>query len=142
MKLDKSNFNLIFMCGESDENYEGTLSISYKDKLFSKEIDIYDQAYINEEKRPLNKAEKTLCSQINKIIKKEFDKKGLQLEKWTIYDTGDGNKISGNQKLIIEYKFDESFNHIEFSLLENKAICKKSLYLSRKLSNRLLRELK
>jgi hypothetical protein len=135
MKLNKSNFALLLMVDES-LNYEGTMNVIYNDKVFGKEIEISDTAYINEEKRALTDNEKTLCNQVNKLILKEFSKKGYHLDKWNMYYETNHGSVN------IEYIFGETHNNIELSLMENNSISKKVLTLGRTLSRRILKELK
>lgn len=137
MKINKSNYTLVLMCGDI---YEGTFQVTYNDKMFGKEIEIEDTAYINEEVRKLTDNEKLIVNQIDKAIKKETDNKGLVVEKWSIHYYKDGGNIGGN--IDIEYMFGESMNVISFSLIDEQFIPKKALTLARTISKRLLKELK
>jgi len=136
MKLDKSNFSIALMVN-SEINYEGTINVTYIDKIFKKDVQINDSASITEENHPLTDSEKNTCNQINKIILKEFNKKGYKLDKWNLYYS------VGHGDINIGYVFGkDSYNDINLSLLENNMISKKCLSLSRSLSRRLLKELK
>lgn len=133
MKINKSNYSLSLMSGET---YEGSFYIKYNDRMFGKEIEINDTAYIDEETRKLTDGEKLIVNQINKAINKETENKGLIVKKWNLWYTKDTGSID------IEYMFGESSNVISFSLLEDHFIPKKALTLAKTLSKRLLKELK
>lgn len=134
MKIDKSIFSLALMA--DSKSYEGTFNVVYKEKIFNKEVEIHDTAFINEESRALRDSEKTIISQLNKLINKELDKRGFKFDKLNIYYSYNKGEI------VIEYLFGDSINTIPLSLMEDTAISKKALSLSRSLSKRLLRELK
>lgn len=133
MKINKSNYSLILMSGET---YEGTFNVTYNDKIFGKEVEINDTAYINEDTRKLSDNEKVIVNQIDKAIKKETDKKGLIIEKWNLFYEKNNGDIN------IEYMFGETMNVISFSLLNDQFIPKKALALAKTISKRLLKELK
>lgn len=134
MKIDKSKFSLMFMANES--GYEGTFNAIYKDKLFGRETDIVDYADISKEKRPISDSENVTLKQINKIIKKELDKKGYNLEKWLLQYSQEGGTLQ------ITYMFGETMNTLDLNLINDSMITKKALYLARKISRGMLKELK
>ena len=134
MKIDKANHTLVLMANYN--GYEGTFNVVYKDKLFGKETDIIDYASISEEKRPMDEQEVVAMNQVNKIIKKEIDKKGYTLENWTIHYSVEGGTVT------IDYRFGETLNSLELNLINDSMITKKCLYLARKISRRMLKELK
>tara|TARA_R110000772_G_scaffold2410_1_gene8316 strand:- start:40002 stop:40418 length:417 start_codon:yes stop_codon:yes gene_type:complete len=138
MKIDKSNFSLILMT--LDENsYNGTFNVRYHDKTFNKDIQIDDTAHISEmdDNRKLSDREKSLITQINRLIDKVFSKKGFALTQWTL--TYSYNVLS---EIKIEYHFDATINQISFNLIEDNMICKKALALSRSVTKRMFKELK
>ena len=134
MKIDKSNYSLTFM--GYNNGYEGTFTVNYLDKMFGKDITIHDFANINEESRPLNDAEILTRNQLNKIIDKELNKKGYKLDNWTILYSKEGGTLK------ISYLFGETNNVIDLNLINDSMVTKKALYLSRKITKRLLRELR
>ena len=135
MKLNKSNFSLLLMVN-NNLNYEGTINVIYNDRVFQKDVEINDSSNISENNHPLTDSEKVTCNQINKLISREFDKKGFRLDKWNLYYESNSGEIN------IQFKVGEdSINAIQISMIENNMIAKKSLTLSRSLSKRLLKEL-
>ncbi len=136
MKIDKSNFSLLLMV-EDETKYDGTLGITYNDKTFNKDIIIDDVASITEEDRELSPKEKGLINQINRLINKNFEKKGFKFQRWIL--TYSYHSLS---TIAIEYKFDNSVNYINFNLIEDQMICKKALAISRSVTKRLLKELR
>jgi len=135
MKIDRSNFSLVLM-SDVNGDYEGTLNVIYKEKIFNKEIQIDDFASIREDERPLRDNEKTLINQINKLITKELSKRGFKFDKWSLLHRPDAGEFK------VEYMFGETLNALSFSLSEDTTLVKKALSLGRSVSKRLLKELK
>tara|TARA_R110000772_G_scaffold12063_4_gene37231 strand:- start:4885 stop:5295 length:411 start_codon:yes stop_codon:yes gene_type:complete len=136
MKIDKSNFSLLLMVVD-DKRYEGTFNIKYNDKTFNKDITIDDTASISEEDRELSIREKSLITQINKLIEKTLGKKGFKFQQWIL--TYSYHSLS---TIDVEYVFDDTVNYIKFNLIEDQMICKKALSVSRSIAKRLLKELR
>lgn len=136
MKIDKRNFSLLLMANGKGL-YEGTFNVNYLDKLLNKETLIEDSATISEENHKLDAKEIKTISQINKIIEKNFSKKGFILEQWRILYSY--NTVS---EIRIEYKFGDTLNTTDYNLIEDHTLCKKALTLSRSITRRMLRELK
>ena len=137
MKLNKNNFalNLLIV---SSENYDGSLSVEYTDKVFQKEITIQDTTYLSssDKKREINEKESKLITQVLNIIKKEFNKKGFNFQQFNIHYS------PSNSSMIISYLFGEGMNTIEMGLNEDTVLSKKVLTLSKSLTKRLMKELR
>lgn len=140
MKINRSNFGLL-LAVDCDSEYEGTFNVSYREKVFSgREVDIEDTAYISKTDRPLKDSELVTVNQINKLISKEFNKRGFNFDTWYLKHSPSSNENT----LEINYTLSKNgdVNTIKLQLIEDTTICKKALSLSRSISKRLLRELK
>lgn len=137
MKIDKSNYNLVLMFNTAG-NYNGSFNVVYKDRIFSKETEIFDASYITEEEKgyPLSDTLKKSLKQIGTLIGKEFSKKGYVVS--NIHLEYSPNK--GDIKIM--FSSGDNTNEVSFSLMENKQVCKKALSLSRSLSNYMMKKLK
>jgi hypothetical protein len=137
MKINKQNYSLALIFN-TDGKYTGSFNVVYKDKIFSKETEIYDASYITEDEKgyALSDTHKATLKQIGNLIKKEFSKKGYSVSNIHL------EYSSENGDLNIEFVSGGNTNNVNFSLLENKQVCKKALSFSRSLSSYMLKKLK